>query len=254
MAADEAATPAEAEPSTAASFDMSSFLTAMVPVRAEDHAPPARPRQLSYMQAQSVSGVIVMMLMFGLMACGTMLIQEREKGTLARLLAAPVARDAVLLGKVLFTVLVGIFQLAVLFCCGELLFRLGTFRDPVTLVVLMLSTTAAVTGFGILIASWARTTKQAEGLSTLLILVMSCLGGAWFPLQLFAVPAVVEVVMRCTLVHWAMVGFQQMYWNQHAWTHPGTLLAIGVQWAFAAAAMLLARRFYLRRYVAARLA
>ena len=46
------------------------------------------------------------------------------------------------------------------------------FRDPITLLVLSVTWAAAATSFGMLIAAWARTTKQAEGLSTVLILLM----------------------------------------------------------------------------------
>ncbi|RMH04701.1 MAG: ABC transporter permease [Planctomycetota bacterium] len=232
-------------------FDMSAFLTGMVPVAAEDIQPPGRPKELGYMQAQSVSGMVVMMLMFGLVACGSTLIVEREKGTLTRLLAAPVSRDSILLGKLFFSAAVGLIQLSLLFAYGELLFDLATFRDPVTLLVLMLSLTAAVTGFGLLVAVLARTQKQAEGVSTILILVMSCLGGAWFPIQLFAVPTAVEVIMRLTLTHWAMTGFQNMFFHQKSWHDPATLPAVVVLWGFALAAFLAARAIYHRRLASA---
>lgn len=239
------ATPPEA-------FAMNEFMSNMVPVENEDIAPPKRPRQMGYMQAQSVSGMVVMMLMFGLVACSTTLLQERERGTLPRLLAAPVSRDAILIGKLLFTAVIGMLQLVVMFSYGELLFGFGAFQDPATLLVLMVSLTAAVTGFGLLVATWARTQKQAEGVSTLIILVMSCLGGAWFPLQLFDVPQAVEVIMRCTLVHWAMTGFQNMFFHQQSWTHPNILTSLAVLWGFAGVTFLLSRWLYFRRLAGSR--
>ncbi len=243
----DAATASTAADELEQAFSMDTFMTSMVPVAHEDIPPPARPRQMGYMQAQSVAGMVVMMLMFGLVACGTSLIVEREGGTLPRLLAAPISRDAILLGKLIFTVIIGYVQLVVLFGYGELLFGFGAFQDPVTLAILMISITAAVTGFGLLVATWARTQKQAEGVSTLIILVMSCLGGAWFPLQLFDVPQVVEVIMRCTLVHWAMSGLQNMFFHQQDWTHPNILTSLAVLWGFAVVAILLSRWLYFRR-------
>jgi ABC-type transport system involved in cytochrome c biogenesis permease component len=143
-----------------------------------------------------VSGVIVMMLMFGLVACGTTLLAEREGGTLRRLFVAAIDRRAVLLSKFLFCVVVGLLQLVLVFAVGELVFRVDTFRDPLTLAVLALTWTACATSFGMLIAAWAKTQKQAEGLSTLLILVMAAIGGCWFPVQIADLPLAAELVTR----------------------------------------------------------
>ncbi|HEX9794345.1 MAG TPA: ABC transporter permease [Planctomycetota bacterium] len=221
----------------------------MVPVEAEDLAPPERPKMLTWQLAQTISGMMVMMLMFGLVAAGSSLIVERETGSLARLLVAPVARDAILLGKFLFVGIVGLLQIGVLLVYGEAVFRVGMFRDPATLAVLVFTLTLAVTSFGILVAAWAGTTKQAEGLSTLVILVMSALGGAWFPIQLFELPLAAQIATRCTLTHWAMSGFQQMLWNQKNWMDPDVLGAVGVQLGFALVAIGLAQRLFRRRYV-----
>jgi len=231
-------------------FDMQKMLQDMVPLEIEDHTPPERPENLTHMVAQSVSGIIVMMLMFGLVHCGASLIEERDRGTLARLLAAPVRRDAILLGKFLYTGIIGLCQLAVLFAFGEMVFHAGFFRDPVTLVVLSLSLAAAVTAFGVLVAAWARSRSQAEGFSTLVILVMSAVGGAWFPVQLFDLPLPAQVAMRCTLTHWAMTGYQGMLWNNLSWTSPSILGSLAVLWGFAVAAGLLAGRLFRRNYLA----
>jgi ABC-2 type transport system permease protein len=232
----------------AAAFDFQSFFTDVVPVTEVEVAPPARRRTLTYTLAQSVSGVTVMMLMFGLVAAGGTLIREREQGTLPRLLVAAAPRDAVLFGKFLFAAGSGLMQLAALFVWGDLLFRVGMFQKPLTLAVIAVTVTAAVTAFGVLIAAWARTTKQAEGVSTLLILGMSALGGAWFPVQIFDLPVYAEAITRCTLTWWAMSAFQQMLWNQASWTAPPVLQALGVLWAFALAASFFAWRLYRSRY------
>ena len=230
-------------------FGFSNFMEEMVPLDLVDIVPPGRSRNLSYQLAQSVSGVTVMMLMFGLMACGSMLLQEREGGTLQRLLVASVPRSSILWAKFLFCGVVGMIQLTILFTYGNLVFRIEAFRDPVTLLVLSLTWTATATSFGMLIAAWARTTKQAEGVATLLILVMAALGGCWFPIQMMDLPVAAEIVTRSTLTYWAMSGYQGMFWEQWSWAHPKMLIAIGVQWGFAAAASTLALWLYRRRYV-----
>ncbi|HEX5051219.1 MAG TPA: ABC transporter permease [Planctomycetota bacterium] len=230
-------------------FDMASLFEDMVPVAKENVTPPDRPKNLGYQLAQSVAGMTVMMLMFGLMACSSTLLQERDQGTLRRLLVSRAPRQALLLGKFLFCFCIGMLQLLILFGYGELLFGVGTFRDPATLLVLSATWSAAATSFGMLIAVWARTQKQAEGLSTMLILVMAALGGCWFPLQIADLPWYAEVVTKATLTHWAMTGFQGMFWHQKAFTDPVLLRAIAVQWGFVIVAALAAWRLWLRRFV-----
>lgn len=230
-------------------FDIGSMFEDMVPVVKEDVVPPERPKNLGYQLAQSVAGMTVMMLMFGLMACSGTLLQERDQGTLRRLLLSRAPRASLLLGKFLFCFVVGMMQLLVLFSFGELLFAVGTFRDPVTLLVLSATWAAAATSFGMLIAVWAKTQKQAEGLSTLLILVMAALGGCWFPLQLADLPWYADLVTHATLTHWAMTGFQGMFWHQKGLTDPVLLRAIAVQWGFVLVGSFAAWRLWRRRFV-----
>jgi ABC-type multidrug transport system permease subunit len=231
-------------------FEVNSMFQDMVPVTREDVQPPARPKNLGYTLAHSITGMTVMMLMFGLVACSSTLLQERDQGTLRRLLVSGAPRQALLLGKFLYCVSIGVLQLAILFAYGEMVFGVGTFRDPVTLAVLAVTWAAAATAFGMLIATWAKTQKQAEGLSTMLILVMAALGGCWFPLQLAELPTWANVITHSTITHWAMTGFQGMFWHQKAWTDPVVLRAIAVQWGFVVVATLLAWRLWQRRYTA----
>lgn len=231
------------------SLDMSSMFGQMVPVTNEDVSPPDRPKNLGYQLAQSVSGMTVMMLMFGLMACSGMLLVERDQGTLRRLLVSRAPRSSVLLGKFLFCATVGMVQLVVLFVFGELVFSIGAFRDPLTLLALSVTWVAAATSFGILISVWAKTAKQAEGVATLLILVMAALGGCWFPIQMADLPWYGEVVTRSTLTYWAMEGFQGMLWHQKPWTDPVMLRAMGVLWGFVAIACGVSWRLWQRRFV-----
>lgn len=245
---DEAARDPAAKPE-GTSFDMKSMFTSMVPMTTTDVTPPARPKQLSYQVAQSVAGMTVMMLMFGLMACSTTLLTERDQGTLRRMLVTRMPRPAILLGKYLFCLCIGLLQMVVLLTYGNALFAVECFRDPVTLLVLTVTWAACATTFGMLVAVWARTQKQAEGLSTLLILLMAALGGCWFPIQIATLPWYGEVITRSTLTWWAMTGFQGMFWQQLPWTHPTMLLGIGVQWGFALLGGALALRLFRRRYL-----
>jgi len=218
-------------------------------VATEDHAPPERDEDVSYAQAQAVGGIAVMMVLFGLTAAATTLLRERDEGTMRRLLSLPMPPGSILLGKALSTMVVGLIQIMLLFAVGEVLFGIGIWRDSLTLFVLMLSTVAAASAFGLLIASWAKTPKQAEGMSTLIILVMSCLGGSWFPLQMLDLPAAIEVAMRMTINHWSVSGFQDLFWKAQSLGDSGIQASVGVLWLFTLLASLLAHRLFRRNYL-----
>jgi ABC-type multidrug transport system permease subunit len=140
-------------------------------------------------------------------------------------------------------------QLAVFFLYGNLLFKIDAFRDPLTLAVLCLTWTGAANSMGMLVAVWARTARQAETLAYILVLIMAGLGGCWIPTQIMDLPPAAEVVTRCMPTNWAMAGFQGLFWDQLAWTHPRMLTAVGVQWAFAVAATMTALAVYRHRFL-----
>jgi hypothetical protein len=75
-----------------------SWMTRMLPLATEERSPPARPKQATYQMAQAVAGMSVMMLMFGLTSCGRTLLQQRDAGTLSRLLTLGVSRGEFTVG------------------------------------------------------------------------------------------------------------------------------------------------------------
>ena len=65
------------------------------------------------------------------------------------------------------------------------------------------------------LASLARTSGTAQGLSAFSILLMSALGGAWFPVGFM--PDFMQQWSRLTLVHWSITGFRQVLWQHAPW-------------------------------------
>jgi ABC-2 type transport system permease protein len=224
------------------------FMEDLMPIEAKNISPPDRGKQVTYQQAQSVAGMTVMMLLFALTSCGSVLLTEREEGTLKRLFSHPISWNAILLGKFLFVLIIGLGQMAILFTYGEWMFRVGLFRDPITLFVL--SFTWVVTGgaFGMFLASISRSSKQAESLASLLILTMAALGGCWFPLQMMNLPTLLDTVCKSTMTYWAMTGFQNMLWNQLAWHDAKVLQALGWQCCWAGVLTVAAIIFFRRNY------
>lgn len=237
--------PEDAEKHSGGGFDFANGVTSILGIEVEDVAggdQDAAARMVGQ-QANAVAGMAVMMLLFGLVACGGTLLSEQDSGTLDRLRLTPGATGAILGGKFLFTGLVGLAQLVVLFLYGNLVFDVPLLRAPLALAVLSVAVAAAVTGFGLLFAVVCRTQKQLEGLSTLVVLTMSALGGSWWPLAI--TPEWYQKLGHLTLNAWAMDGFQGIFWYEKGLG--GILPEIGVLCGIAFATALLAWRLFERR-------
>lgn len=118
--------------------------------------------------------------MFAFFIIGTIsatLLTEREQGTFRRLLASPVKRGSIILGKMLaYTVVVGL-QVLLVFLVGRVFFGMPLGKSPLGLVLVTLVVALAATSLGMLVATIARTRGQATTISTLLAFVLAVVGG-----------------------------------------------------------------------------
>jgi len=159
-----------------------------------------------------VGGWAMMFLLFTLTGIATSLFEEKQEGTLRRLLCMPVTRTEILLSKYLFSLSTGIIQLMVLFVFSWAIFDVDIFTNFTNLLIVIIISASAAVSFGMIITSHATSLSQANGVATLLILVMSAVGGAWFPTFLF--PDWLQVVAKFTLTYWSVEAFQQIMWRQ----------------------------------------
>ena len=225
-------------------LEFADALPSLVGIAVEDVAGPGGEVRKLAAQSHAISGIAVMMLLFGLSAAGATLIEERAAGTLQRLQLAPSTGASILAGKFLYCALNGVLQVAVLFAYGALLFDVPVTRAPIALALLSGAVIAAATSLGIALAVWCSSRKQLEGLSTLVILAMSALGGSWFPLAM--TPEWYQRLGHFTLNAWAMDGYQGIFWYGEGLA--GVAPEIGVLLAIAAGGAALASLGWRRRY------
>jgi len=154
---------------------------------------------------QAFAGTTVMMLLFSLAGMGATLIRERDSGTLKRILFSPLKPWHIMMGKFGSGFIFAMIQMTILVLFVWLAFGLEVFRNFSGLSLMVISTALAVSGFGILIAALAKSQKQVESLTLIIILVMSALGGSMMPLFLF--PEFLKTVAHFTLNYWAIDGF-----------------------------------------------
>ncbi len=180
----------------------------------------------------------VMFLLFTASGSAGSLLDEAESGTLDRVLSSRVTMTALLAGKLTFNSLLAFTQLVIMFLYAWAVFHLDFFSHIPGFVVMGLCTAFAVAAFGILLASICHTRAQLGAVSTLLILIMSSLGGSMFPR--FLMPPAMQKAGLFTINAWAIDGFTKVFWRDlpviALWPQVGVLLAVGT------ALFLIARR------------
>jgi ABC-2 type transport system permease protein len=160
---------------------------------------------------RSVGGWAMMFLLFTLTASSSSLFDEKKAGVVLRLLASPISRIQILWSKYLYNMSLGILQLFVLFVGGCLMYRIDIFSNFLNLIIIVIAASAACTAFGMFLAAISRTSAQANGYGTFLILSMSSIGGAWFPTSFM--PDFIQNISKGTIVYWAMDGIQNVLWR-----------------------------------------
>ncbi len=159
---------------------------------------------------RSVGGWAMMFLLFTLSGVANALIDERRNAVFMRMLVAPFSRAHILASRYVFGTVLGTIQLIVMFMMGMLLFNVDILSNAGNLLLVILLSAAAATGFGMLIAAFSRTMAQASALGMLLILAMSAVGGAWFPTSIM--PPYIQVLSKFSLVYWSISGFLSVLW------------------------------------------
>jgi len=136
---------------------------------------------------QAVAGTAVMMLLFSVAGIGMGLLDEKQEGTLKRLLYSPVNPNKILFGKIISANVISIAQLLIMFVFAGIAFGLDIIRHFPGMLIVILATAYACSAFGVFLASFASTRQQVQGLATLIILVMSAIGGSMIPVFIMPV-------------------------------------------------------------------
>jgi ABC-2 type transport system permease protein len=172
----------------------------------------------------------VMFLLFTASGAAGALLDEAESGTLDRVLSSRVTMTSLLLGKLSYNSLLAFSQLVVMFLWGWAVFKLDFWSHIPGFVVMGVCTAVAVASFGMLLASICRTRAQLGALSTLVILIMSSVGGSMFPR--FLMPEAMQKAGLFTINAWAIDGFTKVFWRDepisHLWPQVLVLAAIAI--------------------------
>lgn len=156
------------------------------------------------------------------------LLDERAEGTLSRLLAAPVPRWSVLVGKLLTSVIIGVVSTTVLVLASAVLMG-SHWGDPAGVGLLVVAGVLAATGVAALVASLARNADQAGSWGAVVAVLLGLLGGVFFPIA--QVGGVAAKVSLLTPHAWFLRGLGELQGGGGPWA---ALPAAGAILAFAA--------------------
>ncbi len=126
-------------------------------------------------------GVILSMTMV-LFTSGA-IVRERERGTLELLIATPLGRLELMVGKLLPYVAIGLIQTTLILIVGKLLFDVPTVGSLVDLYAAALMFIAASLGLGLFVSTLAQTQFQAFQLAFVTMLPSILLSGFMFPFE-----------------------------------------------------------------------
>ena len=189
------------------------------------------------------AGIAVMFLLFSASASAGTLLEEVESGTLDRLLSSRLGMGRLLAGKWLYITSAGALQILVMFGYAMLVFHLDVLGHLGGFAIMTLATAGTAAAFGLLLATACRTREQLSGISTLVILTYSALGGSMFPRFLMS-----EGMQRVGLFAfnaWALDGYVKVFWREAPivalWPQLFALASFGV--AFLSAARIFARKW-----------
>jgi ABC-2 type transport system permease protein len=163
------------------------------------------PDQVEYdPAANSSAGQLITWVFIPLIGISEMFADERQRGTLRRILTTPTRKGTYLFGAILGQVLAALIQMTLLVGFGILVMKVNWGNNIGALAIMLVSGALAAAALGTMLGTFVKTAAQAQGLSIMLGMVMALLGGCWYPLELF--PEVVRQVVKVLPTTWAMNG------------------------------------------------
>lgn len=111
------------------------------------------------------------------------LINERDEGTLRRLLSMPMPAWLVVLAKGVGSLVLGVVSMGVLLAVSGLVFDDVDLGAPLPVALLVLLTVVAATSLTFVVAKLARTAEQANVAQSIIAVALGMTGGAFFQLN-----------------------------------------------------------------------
>lgn len=180
---------------------------------ADSAAPTSAPVPTSVQQNAPAWTLLAMF--FLVIPLSVTLIKERQQGSLMRLQSMAVPPWVLLAGKTLPYFIINQIQVLLILLVGMyLLPRLGgdalhIGHAPGAIALLSMAASLAAIGYGLLVATFARTPEQATTFGATSVLIFAALGGVMVPK--LVMPPVLQQISNVSPLSWGLEGFLDIF-------------------------------------------
>ena len=152
--------------------------------------------------AYYVGAVAIMFVMFSTLQSASIVLEERNAQITARILSGNRGGFAIMSGRFLFLVALGLLQIAAIGAVAQLAFDVPITPHMGSFILISLALAVFCAGFALLIASLCESPSQLHAVSTFTVLVLSAVGGAMVPR--FMMPDWLQGISEATPVGWVI--------------------------------------------------
>jgi ABC-2 type transport system permease protein len=154
-------------------------------------------------------GIIAMGVLTSSLFAGVSVVWDREFGFLREVMVAPLARSGIVLGKAIGAAAVALLQVLLLLAIAPFI---GVALDPVLvarLVPVVVILSVALSGLGILIASFMRSQQGFQLVIQMLVFPLIFLAGVFFPVD--RAPAWLEALSKINPMTYGVDAIRQVF-------------------------------------------
>jgi len=148
-------------------------------------------------------GIIALTIFFGsVMTTGSAIAEEKESGTLVRMMMTPISKRSVILGKTIYQLILELAKAVILILVAYFLvgFRINGSWLLVALVLILF--TLGGVGMGIILSAKAESMESFDQLAMLVTMPSMFLTGVFFPLS--SAPVWMQYLARCVPLTYAI--------------------------------------------------
>jgi ABC-2 type transport system permease protein len=165
--------------------------------------------------AYYAGAVAFMFLLFAAAQGALGILDDQEAGILDRIAAGPGGIYVVINGRFLFLVLQGLTQAGIIFGIAWLVYDVDLPGNLPSWLMITTASAVLAAGLGLLLVTSCRSRAQAQLLPTVVILIMSAIGGSMVPR--FFMPQWLQQLGWITPNTWVLEAYSGVFWRSEPW-------------------------------------